>query len=144
MSMSQLRILCGYPLQNNVQLVNKLDCLATHEEADITCSSCSSTGNGGRLSGRTSRWRSWTARCLAYAQQWASCETKCGQLPGMHALSGCDTVSYPYGKGEKSALKVLVNNDIDDLQDVLGEPDISQGQLSRPLRSKEDRFPEYR
>ena len=36
---------------------------------------------------------------------------KCGQLPGMHALSGCDTVSYPYGKGNKSALKV--NNDIE-------------------------------
>ena len=28
-------ILCGYPTQNNVQLVNKLDCLVTHEEADI-------------------------------------------------------------------------------------------------------------
>ena len=54
---------------------------------------------------------------------------KCGQLPDMHALSGCDTVSYPYGKGKKSALKVLMNNDIDGLQDVLGEPDISQGQL---------------
>ena len=54
---------------------------------------------------------------------------KCGQLPGMHALSICDTVFYPYGKGKKSALKVLMNNDIDGLQDVLGEPDISQGQL---------------
>ena len=53
----------------------------------------------------------------------------CSQLPGMHALSGCDPVSYPYGKGKKSALKVLMNNDIDGLQDVLGEPDISQGQL---------------
>ena len=29
-------ILCGYPLQNSVQLVNKLDSLVTHEEADIT------------------------------------------------------------------------------------------------------------
>ena len=54
---------------------------------------------------------------------------KCAQLPGMHALSGCDTVSYPYGKGKTFALKVLMNNDIDGLQDVLGEPDISQGQL---------------
>ena len=54
---------------------------------------------------------------------------KYGQLPGIHALSCCDIVSYPYGKGKKSALKVLVNNDIDGLQDVLGEPDISQGQL---------------
>ena len=49
----------------------------------------------------------------------------------MHALSGCacDTVSYPYGKGKKSALKVLMNTDIDGLHDALGEPDISQGQL---------------
>ena len=54
---------------------------------------------------------------------------KCGQLPGMHALSGCDTVSYPCDKGNKSALKVLVNNDIDGRQDFPGEPDISQGQL---------------
>ena len=28
----------------------------------------------------------------------------------MHALSGCDTGSYPYGRGKKSALKVLKNN----------------------------------
>ena len=76
-------IRCEYPLQNNVQLVNKLDCLVTHEEADITlcsympqlavqkrlgsfvttltCSSVSSNGHGGRLPRRTSRWRSGTA-----------------------------------------------------------------------------------
>ena len=47
----------------------------------------------------------------------------------MHALSGYDTVSYPYGKGKQSALKVLMNTDIDGLQDALGQPDISQGQL---------------
>ena len=29
-------ILCGCPLHNNMQLVNKPDCLVTHEEADIT------------------------------------------------------------------------------------------------------------
>ena len=53
----------------------------------------------------------------------------CGQLLGMHPLSGCDTVSYPYGKGNTFALKVLMNNDIDGLKSVLGEPEISQGQL---------------
>ena len=53
----------------------------------------------------------------------------CGQLLGMQPLSGCDTVSYPTGKGNKFALKVLMNNDIDGLNSVLGEPDISQGQL---------------
>ena len=60
---------------------------------------------------------------------------KCGQLSGMHALPVCDTVSYPYGKDKKSALKVLVNDDIDGLQDALGEPDISQGQLKAPALS---------
>ena len=54
----------------------------------------------------------------------------CGQLPGMDALSGRDTVSYPYGKGNTSALKVVMNNHIDVLQYVVGEPDISQGQLN--------------
>ena len=35
----------------------------------LTFTSCSSTGHGGILSGRTSRWRSGTGRCLTYAQQ---------------------------------------------------------------------------
>ena len=52
---------------------------------------------------------------------------KCGKLLGMHALSGCDTVSYSYGK--KSVLKVLMHNDIDGLQYILGEPGISQREL---------------
>ena len=35
---SQLNgILYGYPLQYNIQLVNKLDCIVTHAEADIIC-----------------------------------------------------------------------------------------------------------
>ena len=32
---------------------------------------------------------------------------KCSQLIGLHALSGCDTVSYPFGKVKKSAIKLL-------------------------------------
>ena len=54
---------------------------------------------------------------------------KCGELLGMHALSGCDTVSYPCYKGKKSAFKVLANSDIPRLQDVLGEPDVSHDQI---------------
>ncbi len=33
--------------------------------------------------------------------------SKCLQLPGMHAISGCDTVSYPFNKGKISALNIL-------------------------------------
>ena len=32
---------------------------------------------------------------------------KCSQLLGLHALSGCDTVSYPFGKRKKPAIKLL-------------------------------------
>ena len=33
--------------------------------------------------------------------------SKCLQLPGMHAISGCDTVAYPFNKGKISALNIL-------------------------------------
>ena len=32
--------------------------------------------------------------------------SKCLQLPGMHAISGCDTVSCPFNKGKMSALNI--------------------------------------
>ena len=34
---------------------------------------------------------------------------KCLQLLSMHALSGCDTTSYPYGKGRVSSLNAMVH-----------------------------------
>ena len=146
-------IMCGYPLQNNVQLVNKLDCFVTHEEADITL--CSYMLDAADSSVETVRiicddtdlfvllfywtWRKtirkniqmdkWDGPVLDIRATVDKLGDKCGQLPGLRALSGCDTVSYPYVKGKKSALKVLMNNDIDGLQDALGEPDISPGQL---------------
>ena len=33
----------------------------------------------------------------------------CLQLLCMHALSGCDTTSYPYGKGNVTALNTMVS-----------------------------------
>ena len=53
---------------------------------------------------------------------------KCSQLFGIHALSGCDTVSYPFGKGKKSALKLL-EIDIPGLDQVLGQPGATHAQL---------------
>ena len=43
------------------------------------------------------------------------------QLLGMHALSGCDTVSYPFGHGKATALKVLKSADHSGLYTVFGE-----------------------
>ena len=53
---------------------------------------------------------------------------KCSQLLGHHALSGCDTVSYPCGKGKTSAIKLLYIN-IPGLDQVLGQPDATHAQL---------------
>ena len=36
---------------------------------------------------------------------------KCVQLLPMHAITGCDTVSYPFGKGKVSSLKVIMDSD---------------------------------
>ena len=48
---------------------------------------------------------------------------------GMHALSGCDTSSYPYGKGKISALNTLLAQDFPGLADVLGEVGTTQADL---------------
>ena len=53
---------------------------------------------------------------------------KCSQLLGIHALSGCDTVSYPFVKGKKAALKLL-EIDIPGLDQVLGQPGATDAQL---------------
>ena len=53
---------------------------------------------------------------------------KCSQLFCIHALSGCDTVSYPFGRGKKSALKLL-EIDIPGIDQVLGQPGAAHAQL---------------
>ena len=44
--------------------------------------------------------------------------SKCLQLPGMHAISGCDTVSYPFNKGMISALNILKAGEFTALYEV--------------------------
>ena len=127
-------ILCGYPLHNNVQLLNNCYMLeSAASRAETVRIVCDDTDMFVLLVYWTRRK---TIRKNIQMEKWDgtvldihATVDKCGQLPGIHALSGCDTVSYPYDEGKNSALKVLMNNDIDGLQDFLGEPDISQGQL---------------
>ena len=47
-------------------------------------------------------------KCISVQATAESLRTKCLELPQMHALSGCDTVSYPFGKGKLSAVNVLM------------------------------------
>ena len=146
-------ILCGYSLPHNIQLVNKLDCVVTHAEADITL--CSYMLKAVADGAQTIRILSddtdvfillvyWTSRMQVVAnihmEKWNGDvlnvnktvkrlgSRKCSQLLGVHALSGCDTVSYPFGKGKQSAMKLL-EVDIPGLDQVLGQPGATHAQL---------------
>ena len=118
-------ILCSYPLPHNIQLVNMLDCVVTHDEADVTL--CSYMLKAVAEGAQTIRILSddtdvfvllvyWTSRMRFVAkiqmEKWNGDvldinETvqrlgprKCSQLLGIHALSCCDTVSYTSRKFE--------------------------------------------
>ena len=54
---------------------------------------------------------------------------KCLQLMGMHVLSGCDSVSYPFNTGKISALNTLQTDDVPGLYQVLGEEDATHSDL---------------
>ncbi len=63
----------------------------------------------------------WDGTVLNINATCANLGPKCLQLLGMHALSGCDTTSYPYGKRKITALNTLLAHDFPGLADVLGE-----------------------
>ena len=63
----------------------------------------------------------WDGTVLDINATCADLGPQCLQLIGMHVISGCDTTSYPYGKGKFSALKTMLDGDFPGLDDVLGE-----------------------
>ena len=63
----------------------------------------------------------WDGTVLEINATCADLGPQCLQLLGMHAISGCDTTSYPYAKGKFSVLKTMLDGDIPGLDDVLGE-----------------------
>ena len=139
-------ILCTFELGNNASMETKEDGVFGHDEADVTMVSyVLQAGNCGNkdvirvLSDDTDVFVLliyWVYRaelqCKVQMERWdgtvldinATCVelgTKSLQLLGIHALSGCDTTSYPYGKGKISALNTLLGGNFDGLADVLGE-----------------------
>ena len=65
----------------------------------------------------------WDRMVLNINATCADLGPKCLQLLGMHALSGCNTTSYPYDKGKISALNTLLAQEFSGLADVLGKVD---------------------
>ena len=58
-------------------------------------------------------------------------DTVCSQLLGAHTLSGCDTVFYPFGKGNASVLKTLKAGNFPRLFDVPGEESATHAAVER-------------
>ena len=56
-------------------------------------------------------------------------DTLCSQLLGTHAITGCDTVSYPFGKGKASVQETLMAGNLPGLFDVLGEEAATEADL---------------
>ena len=85
-------------------------------------------------------WVNWAGlHCKVQAEHWAGsvfginviCADlgqKCLQLLCMHALSGCDTISYPYGKGNVTALNTMVSRIYQCLA-IIGDIDTTHTEL---------------
>ena len=101
------------------------------------CLSYWCTGCIGLIYSVRCRWNDgWDGTILDINATSAHLGSKCLQLLGMHALSGCDETSYPYGKGKISALNTLLSGDFPGLADVLGEVDTPLASLmdgAKPL-----------
>ena len=138
-------VLRTFDVEEDVTMDSPDDSAYGHDEADITMISyVLESANNGKgvirvLSDDTDVFVLlvyWVHRadlqCKVQMERWdgtildinvtsAHLRPKCLQFLGMHALSGCDTTSYPYGEGKISALNTLLSGDFPGLADVLGE-----------------------
>ena len=148
-----VRVLSTSNLSNNVTMVGREESVYSHDEADITIISylLEAVTNGKnvvrviinetdvfvllifwvwrlQMTARVQLDR-WCGAILNINESSSLVGAKFLQLLGMHALSGCDTVSYPLGHGKATALKVLKSADQSGLYTVFGEQSANHQQL---------------
>ena len=71
----------------------------------------------------------WDATVLDIATCADLGDAECSQLLGAHALTGCDAVSFPFGKGKAPVVRLLKAGDYSGLCDVLGEEVATDAEL---------------
>ena len=57
--------------------------------------------------------RKYNGKIIDITATVAKLGNKCSDILPVHALSGCDTVSYPYGKGKVSVVNLMLKLDLD-------------------------------
>lgn len=150
-------VLSTFSLGENVTMETKDDGAFSHDEADITMVSyviqAATYGKGvvRVVSDDTDVFVLlvyWVHRaglqCKVQMERWngivqdinATCTElgpKCLQLLSVHALSGCDTTSYLYGKGKTRALNTLLSGNLPGLANVIDEVGISPASLMQAV-----------
>jgi len=146
-------VLCTLSMGDTVTVETRDDGAFSHDEADVTLDSCDIQAASHSksvicvLSDDTDFFVLlvyWVHRaglqCMVQMERrdgtvldinatCADLDKKFLQLLGVHPLSGCDTVSYPYGKGKISALNTLFPGDFPGLAHELGEVEATHTDL---------------
>ena len=139
------RLLCTRTLAPNILMVGADEGLFNHEEADVLMVSfiIDAVRDGKKviriLSDDTDGFailifwvRKLSIKALVQMEKWdgtvlyinnivAALGDTSLQLLGMHAVTGCDTVSYPFNKGKLTALSKLREGNFPELYSVVGE-----------------------
>ena len=149
-----IQLLCTYHISEKVELVSYLDCMAGHDEADITLISCmlhavregahrvriqcDDTGIFVVLvywSWKANveadvRFEKWDGAVLSINDTVVSLGAKCKGILATHVLCGCDTTSFPCARGKTMSLNVLMDNGFEDeLDATFDEEEVTHDQI---------------
>lgn len=88
------------------------------------CYLCSSVGN--KITSQITLKR-FDGKCIDINLTALALGEHCLQLLPLHVATGCDTVSYPFGKGKVTAVNLMKKGKLD--LSILGEPSTSEDEL---------------
>ena len=149
-----IQLLCTFHISEKVELVSYLDCMARHDEVDITLISymlhavregadrvmiqCDDTGVFVLLvywSWEANveadvRIEKWDGAVLSINDTLISLGAKCKGILATHALCGCVATSFTCGRGKIMSLNVLMDNGFEDeLDATFGEEEVTHDQI---------------
>ena len=146
-------LICTFPSNSNAQFISSFESIVSHDEADISLISymLHAAEKGAKsiriLSDDTDVfvlavywcWKK-NIKSSVYIEKWdhtlldvsktvKGLGARCANILGVHALSGCDTVSFAFGKGKATAVSILKNKDLPDMDAVFGNETATQDQI---------------
>ena len=149
------RLLCTCPMDSHILMVGDDEGLLNHDEADVLMISymIEAVRKGKRviriisddtdvlillvfwvgklMNTSLNQLEKWDGSVLHVNDNAAALGDKRLQLLGMHAVTGCDTVSYPFKKGKLTALSKLQQGDFPESYSVVGEETATHEDLKR-------------